>query len=191
MKYPLILRINHAMLAAGVVIQLLLGLVMDEDGPGADGILGRVGMELHEIVGMVVLAALLLRWALFPLGYVPYGVGHYFPWFSKARMRDVFRDLTAGLGLAWRDPSKQAHLGGAIQGLLLLLATVLALSGAAMFFSPAKAGASPALVDVFKEIHEATGSIIWFFLVLHLTATVAYLAAGHRAVLSMFKFTGE
>ena len=66
-----------------------------------------------------MLAALVLRWTLFPLGYVPYGLGHYFPWFSEA---------------------------------MLLLASVLALSGVAIYFSLVEAGTALPFMDVFKEI---------------------------------------
>ncbi|MET3650601.1 cytochrome b/b6 domain-containing protein [Dyella japonica] len=187
MKYPLLLRVTHAAIAVGVVLQLLLSLFMDGTRHG----MGWLGMELHEIVGMMVFAALSLHWILFPLGYVPYELGHYFPWFSRKRLRDLASDMAAGLATKWQDPARQEHLAGAIQGLMLLLATMLSLSGVAIYFGSPETGAPRPFVEPAKEFHEAIGMVIWFFLLLHVTAVITHLALGHRTVLSMFKFSGD
>jgi cytochrome b len=175
----------------GVVVQLLLSLFMDDSMQGVGNGLAWLGMELHEIVGMALLAALTFHWLLFPLGYVPYGLGHYFPWFSKARRHDLVGDLEAGLSAKWRDPSQQEHLAGAIQGLMLLLATLLSLSGAAIYFGLPAFGTPSPFVESVKEFHETIGIVIWFFLLLHITAVIAHVAMGHRTVLSMFKISGD
>ena len=187
-KYHLPVRILHAIIAFGIAIQLMLSLIMQPPEPGhVRSGLESFSFEVHEILGMVLLGALLLHWLLFLLGYAYRGIGHFFPWFSRARMRQVVSDLKEIGSLRFGDPARQDSLAGAVQGVGLTIASLLALTGGILYFGIAEDGNMSAAVHVVKEVHETLGPAMWAYLALHAGAVMAHTALGHGSVLSVFR----
>ncbi len=187
MKHSRLLRFVHAILAIGISVQLLLSLLMDDGSPSRDSSgLAWVSMELHETVGMIVLAAIFLHWMLFPLGYAGRDLGHFYPWFSRSRLRELKVDFRSFLRLEWSDPSKQEHMAGAIQGIGLAVATGLAMTGAVIYFGTPEDGAALPAAAWAQEAHEMLGPAMWAYLALHAGAAAVHALSGHRAILSIF-----
>lgn len=192
MKYRLPVRIVHATIAFGIALQLMLSLVMEPPRPGhVRSAFESLGYEAHEILGIVLLVALLLHWVLFLLGYAYQGIGHFFPWFSRARMRLVVSDLGEIGNLRFGDPAKQDSLAGALQGLGVVIASLLALTGAILYVGIAEDGRMSAAVHAVKEVHETLGPAMWTYLVLHAGAAIGHTALGHGSVLSVFRLYRE
>lgn len=187
MNHSRLLRFVHAILAIGISVQLLLSLLMSDAPPSRDSSgLAWVSMELHETVGMIILAAIFLHWVLFPLGYVGRDLGHFYPWFSRSRMRALTSDFRSFLRLEWSDPSKQEHMAGAIQGVGLALATGLAVTGAMVYFGTPENGTALPAAAWAQEVHEILGPVMWAYLALHAGAAAFHALSGHRAILSIF-----
>jgi hypothetical protein len=59
-------------------------------------------------------------------------------------------------------------LAGSLQGLGLLIATVMAVTGLAMFFGMAGDGSMSDALTMVREAHAISAVFLWIYLVLHL-----------------------
>ncbi|HEX4584945.1 MAG TPA: cytochrome b/b6 domain-containing protein [Burkholderiaceae bacterium] len=192
MKYTLATRILHAIIAAGVACQLSLSLVMQLPEPGhARTALESLSFEIHENLGLILLIALVSHWLLFVFGHAHRGIGHFFPWFSRERMREVASEVSEFRHFRLGDPTTQDHLAGAIQGIGLCIASLLAATGTTLYFGIDQDGNMSPAVDLIKDVHTSLGSAMWTYLVLHAGATMAHTALGHRSVLSIFRLVPQ
>ncbi|MDK2767997.1 MAG: cytochrome b/b6 domain-containing protein [Sphingomonas sp.] len=173
-------QLLHLFIAAAVVHQLIISLVMKHPERGSPG---DAYFELHEWVGIASLAALTVffLWAVVRRGET--NLGMLFPWFSGKRLRAFWMDLKSHLSSlkAGRIPlTQESPLASAVHGVGLLLALVMATSGAAGYFI---ATARPLL-----SIHETVAPLMWAYLVGHAGLAVLHQLAGHRIFQSMFGF---
>lgn len=215
------LRILHLLLAVGISVQLLLSLVMEVPKPGRPiNAFTDFLYVIHANVGVVVLVILVAHWLLFVLGHARFGIAHFFPWFSRARLDDLIqevKELASAFRLsnparrnmprfsqAWRgefireiekaartlplrDPETRNALAGGVEGLGLLLASLLALSGLVLYFGIAGNGAMSSGVHSIKEIHETLGLFMWGYLAIHAGAALFHrFVLDHRTILSIF-----
>lgn len=189
MKYGRPTRMLHALIAVGISLELLLSLVMKTPKP--DRVLTPLqsfGYEAHQMVGMAVLAVLFLHWVVFVTGHAYKGVGHFFPWFSKVRMHAVLSDIRELLKLKVGDPEQTDSFSGAVEGLGFIVGSILAASGAVLFFGIAENGVMNPAVHAVKEFHEFWGPVMWGYLGIHAGATMVHLWLGHRSILSIFRW---
>ena len=188
MKYGRFTRVLHGLMAFGIVLQLLLSLVMRTPRPGRSLTpLQTFGYENHRMIGMAIFAVLILHWIVFVSGHAYKGIGHFFPWFSVARRREVIDDARELLMLRLGDPERKDSLAGAIEGIGIVVGSMLAVSGAVLFFGIAENGAMSRPVHAVKEFHEFWAPLMWGYLVIHAGAAMAHLAMGHRSVLNIFR----
>lgn len=190
MKYGLYTRFLHWMLALGITLQMLLTLVMRPPHPGrVHSALENLSFSAHRYLGVVVLVVVLLHWLLFISGNAHKGWGHFFPWFSRARRHAVVNDVRELMRVRVEDPEKQDSLAGAIQGLGILVGTLLAGTGMVLFLGMAVDGAMSPFVHAIAEFHSFWGPVMWGYLGLHVGAVVLHMLAGHRTVLNIFSFS--
>ena len=191
MSYSLPIRILHALFAAGISVQLLLSSVMRQPRPGrARDALEALTFTAHEYVGLAVLAILILHWLLHFAGHAPKGLAHFFPWFSRERFDRVAAEARDLLRLRIGSPEAQDALAGAIQGLGLVIASLLAITGAWIFLGMADDGTMSATVRSVRKVHTTLAPLMWGYLGIHIAAAMVHVALGHRSILAIFRLRG-
>jgi cytochrome b561 len=181
-------RVLHLALLLSVVGQLLTSLIMERPLPGEDP---DWPYALHEQVGLVGLGVLMLFW-LWTLmrdeRETP--LQRLFPWFSSEPLSEVVADIRAIVRAVARLRAPPLHLNAlssAVHGLGLLLATFLAMSGAAWFalFTGTPYG------RMVLTAHKLAGSVMWAYLIAHASAAVLHHALGDRIFARMFWVRGR
>jgi len=115
------------------------------------------------------------------------GLGHFFPWFSPPRLRELSREARAIARLRIGDPDEEIALAGAVQGLGLIIALVLAVTGTTIYFGMAPDGAMSAAIRSVRTIHTTAAPLMWGFLAIHVAAVAVHLALRHRSILAIFR----
>lgn len=166
MKYDRLTIILHILLALSVTLQLVLGISMDAPRPGVPP--GDIPFLLHRFWGLLVLLVLALHWAWQLSGQASNGIRVLLPWLFRSGRRNVFANLRHLLCFPPNEPKARLRaLAGTVQGLGLLLATLMAVSGLTLFFGMAPDGAAPATVALVRRIHGAAAPLMWAYLATH------------------------
>lgn len=171
-------RLLHMLLAAAIVTQLALSLGMQAPGRGGPG---DALFEIHEKTGLAALAILVTfwGWSLIRRGETRLAV--LFPWFRRERRRAFGADLVAH-AQALRSGSiplaEGKPLASAAHGLGLLIATVMATTGALGYFVRQ---ARPLL-----EVHETAAPLMWAYLIGHAGIAVVHQIKGDALITRMF-----
>ncbi len=176
-------RVLHLALLLTVVDQLLTSLIMERPLPGEDP---DWPYALHEQVGLVGLGVLTLFWLWMLIRderETP--LQRLFPWFSAeslAELADDVRAVVRALVALRAPPLRLDALSSAIHGLGLLLATFLAMSGAAWFalFTGTPCG------RIVLMAHKLAGNVMWAYLIAHASAALLHHALGDRIFARMF-----
>ena len=173
-------RILHALIAVTIVTQLALSTVMQAPGRNRPG---DQWFEVHEKVGLGALAVLagFWIWAMVRTREVRFAM--LFPWFSLSRTRDVWADLKdhlRSLGRGKLPLSEARPLANAVHGLGLIIATIMAVTGAAGYFIPQ----ARALLGV----HEAVSTGMWAYLIGHAGIAILHELTGDRLIQRIFTF---
>ncbi len=189
MLYDRFARILHLLIAVGVLFQVSLSLVMVHPKPGR---LGDLFYEVHEELGQVLLFVLVVHWLWRMMRPGQVAVGLLFPWFSGVRYQAIFVDIKRYVSHARRfclpDSGEQVSpLASAVQGLGLLAATLLGISGVVLFLGIHPDGSMVGWVHDIKEIHEFFGSLMWIYLVVHAGMGIVHQLAGHDALGGMVR----
>jgi len=189
MKYGRFTRFLHTLIALGIALEMLLSLVMRMPRPGrVVSPLQAYSYEVHRILGMAVLVVLVLHWGVFAAGRAYKGIAHFFPWFSRARMQVVWAELRDILRLEIGDPEHTDDFAGAIEGIGLVVGSLLAATGAVLYFGVAPDGAMSGAVRAVREFHEFWGPVMWTYLIIHAGAAMAHVWLGHRSILEIFRW---
>ncbi|MCW9035419.1 MAG: cytochrome b/b6 domain-containing protein [Alphaproteobacteria bacterium] len=187
MHYDRLTRLFHLFLAFGIALQMIVSLGMTHPKPGRAG---DFLFEIHEVLGITLLGVLVTHWlwSMVRPGKVP--LAQLIPWFSSTRRTAVWNDArTFGEGLVklrLPDNSEPSPLAGAIQGLGLIVATILAASGLVIFLYAPENGKMIGWLHDVKEIHEVLGPLMWGYLALHAGAGLLHQLAGHQSITAMF-----
>lgn len=188
MKFGRFTRLLHLLIAAGITLELLSSLFMKTPRPGRVLTpLQSLGYEIHQWVGMAVLVALALHWAMFAAGHAHKGIGHFFPWFSRARLAEIADEVRELLRFRVTDPERSDSLSGSVEGIGLALGTLLAVSGALLFFGAAPDGTLGDALRPIRKFHEFWGPAMWTYLCVHAGAAMLHVALGHRSILAIFR----
>ncbi|MBF0271754.1 MAG: cytochrome b/b6 domain-containing protein [Magnetococcales bacterium] len=188
MLYDRVTRLLHLMMAIGITGQLLNSLLMIHPKPGRSA---NAFYALHEIWGQVLLVLLIVHWiwCLVRGGDIPFAL--LFPWFSPERYgairEDVKRYVNHVREFRLPDTAQASPLASAIQGLGLIAATLLGVSGTILFFGMEKNGAMSGLVHDIKEVHEVLGSLMWLYLVVHGVMGILHQWSGHGSMGAMIR----
>ena len=186
MPYYRVTRFLHALIACGITLQMLVSLLMVYPRPGR---LPNAWWEVHEIAGLLLVAALGLHWA-WSIGRTAVKGTPFLlvPWFSTARLKALREDLVATVAEIRNGRLPQSAeprpLPAVFQGLGLLLASFLAVTGLAMFFGMAEDRAMGAAIGALKEAHGAAAPLMWAYLVIHpalgISTSSSVITACHR-----------
>jgi cytochrome b561 len=173
-------RVLHLALLLTVVDQLLTSLIMERPLPGEDP---DWRYALHEHVGLGVLMLFWLWMLIRDERETP--LQRLFPWFSDeslAELADDVRAIVRALVALRAPPLHLDALSSAIHGLGLLLATFLAMSGAAWFalFTGTPYGRMALMA------HKLAGNVMWAYLIAHASAALLHQARGDRIFARMF-----
>jgi len=183
MNYDRLTRFLHLLIACGITIQMALSLVMIHPKPDREA---NFFYEIHEILGVALLGVLVAHWAwsMVRRGTTP--AGHLFPWFSRKRLQAIKVDARSYVEhlIRFSLPAAAAPspLAGAIQGIGLLIATLLASSGVIIFTYAIEGQKMVGWLHMVKEVHEAFAPILWGYLVLHVGVVMLHQLAGHGVV---------
>ena len=176
-------RALHFAALLTVVEQLLTSLIMERPLPGE---VPDWPFALHQQAGLAGLGVLSLFW-LWTLirdeRETP--LERLFPWFSRDALAALVGDARAIVRAVLRGKTPPLHLdalASAVHGLGLLLATFLAMSGAAWFalFTGTPYG------RMALAAHSLAGNVMWVYLIAHALATLAHEARGDRILARMF-----
>jgi cytochrome b561 len=188
MRRSLTTRVLHVLVAGAVIHQLVVSWFMEVPKP--NGLGGNFAFQLHETIGLGSLGVLTVFWLWTLVRRGEYNIGDLVPWFSMRRRQVLFADLGNHLRLAIKarlpDPSNQGGLPSAIHGLGLLVATGMAVTGAAVAVFPGGAGALTSIARVALEIHKALANLMWAYLIGHASLAVLHQATGHGVLRAMF-----
>ena len=171
-------RILHTLLALAIVAQLALGTFMQAPSRNRPG---DQWFEVHEKLGLVTLAVLASFWLWAMVRTREVGFAMLFPWFSLSRMRDVVADLDAHLRSIRRGKlplSEAKPLANAVHGLGIVVATIMAVTGAAGYFLPQ--------ARALLGIHSAVSTLMWAYLIGHAGVAVIHEFSGDRLLQRMF-----
>jgi len=186
-SYDKTTRRLHACLAFFIVVQLLLSLIMQ--APKPDKVMTPLQAEsfqFHRLGGAIVFGLLLIHWGWTLSGHLPNGLGHLFPWFSRDKMKKVLEDMQPLLKFKIRDLPKTSALAGAVHGLGLTVASVMALTGLALFFGISPEGRMSTPVHLIESIHKFMATFMWAYLAGHVAMGVLHQYIGHRTLSEMF-----
>lgn len=171
-------RIFHLALALAIMTQLALSIFMQAPGRSRPG---DLWFEIHEKTGLGTLAILagFWIWTMARPREVSFAV--LFPWFSPSRMKDLIADLGAHLRSIRRGKlplSEAKPLANAVHGLGIVVATTMAVTGAAGYFLPQ----ARALLGV----HSTVAPLMWAYLIGHAGVAVIHQFSGDRLLQRMF-----
>lgn len=188
MKYDPLTRILHLLVAAGVTVQMLTSLVLVHPKPGR---LPNSWYEVHEVIGITLVLVVSVYWLWAARRAMAQGTGLLlFPWFSKQRLTALGEDAGATVKSLMRGrlpaSDEASPLAGAIQGLGLMLALILAITGTTLALGTGADGGLIRSLRPIKEAHEALGPLMWAYLVAHPLLGLLHQIAGHRSLSRMF-----
>lgn len=189
MKYDRVIRWLHASLAFLISAQLLSSLVMQVPRPGRERLitaLGSSSFQLHRLTGMIVLLILCMHWVWSLSGHLPGGLAHLFPWADRKRISHIIADIKLILQLRIRDFPMESTLAGAVHGLGLIVASLMVLTGAFLYFGISPAGEMSSFVHSMKKAHELIAKLMWAYLIGHVSMGTLHQWIGHKTVSEMF-----
>ena len=188
MKYRRSIRILHALFALGIALQLALSTFMRQPRIGRTRTaVEALGFTVHQYVGLALLAILVVHWLLHAARDADKGLGYFFPWLSGERMRRLAAEVSELLRLKVDPPETNDALAGAIQGLGLVVATVLAVTGGLVYAGMAGDGAMSETTRAIRRVHTTFAPLMWGYVGIHVAAVLVHLAAGHRSILAIFR----
>jgi cytochrome b561 len=192
MHYDRTTRILHALIALGIVVQLLLSLWMGAPVPHRH----RTPLELqlfayHRYVGMSVLVLLAIHWLWLASGSARRGLGYLFPWATAHGRRELINSVKGFSLAAWAENDSPNAFVGLVHGLGFLVATFMVVTGAILFFGMSPTGATSPSVHTVKEIHSLTfgALLMWMYLAGHAGMAIVHQLMGHKTISRMFNLT--
>ena len=179
----------HVLLAVVIVHQMVMSAIMQVPNPKR-GHPGNVWWEFHEYGGLTSFAILLMFWIWsVRRNASETGFGDWFPWFSGEKRAALWRDIGDYLRAARRlrlpAPGSATPLAAMVQGLGLLLVTIMSTSGTLLWIGVNLGGDWPARVHWLKELHGALGNVVWYYLAIHAGAAIVHEFFGHRVLKPM------
>jgi cytochrome b561 len=178
-------RALHLCLLVVVVSQLISSKVMERPFPGDEP---GWPFVLHEWIGLASVGVITLFW-LWSLARssseTP--LSRLVPWFSPRRLSDIVDEIAgfARDACALRMPSFELDASAsAVHGLGLMLASFLALSGAAWYFM----FAGTPYAKTVMGLHSVAGNLMWVYLIGHASMAILHQLAGDEVFSRMFWF---
>jgi cytochrome b561 len=170
-------RVLHALVAAAVVHQLATSLFFDPRQYS----FGITLRWTHDRVGLATGALLSLFWLWVLIRNAQPRLAGLFPWFAPRRLKRVGADARDLVHSIWKmkvsPEGRHPDLSAAIQGAGLVIASILALSGAYIFFFGRPTLVPPLGIRRALTVHLAMADLMWIFIIGHGTMAVLHFAA--------------
>ena len=183
MRRDNVTKLLHALIALGISANLIISLFMV---PAELGVKGDVPYLVHQWAGLSLFATVMVYWLWKLAGNLPQGWPYFFPWFSKATYPAIWLELRVLLRLQLREVPESGVLSGAIHGLGLLTASVMAASGTVQFLLLQRYFANSSVFDLSKATHEFFATFMWIYLIGHVLMAAMHQTLGHKSISTMF-----
>ncbi|MDA3920735.1 MAG: cytochrome b/b6 domain-containing protein [Salinisphaera sp.] len=151
-------------------------------------------LEIHEWVGLIATAIVILHWLWSVADSVDGGsLRALFPWGARGR-QNVIEDLMVlrRIRLPLRDHGEPG-LAGLIHGLGLLCVSAMAVTGSIIFFLLGPEGFQwPAMITLL-DLHAFISAFVWVYWLAHVGIALLHWLAGHEVIRLIFnpRRTGE
>lgn len=179
-------RLLHAAIALAIIAQLIGIGFAELPRPGLPG---NLAFSAHQVVGLGTLSVLAVFWIWTLLRRREHGFTALMPWFSRGRRAAVWADLREHVAVLRRlrlpEPGRETPLASAVHGLGLVIATIMAATGAIVFAGMAPDGALSAWADAALSVHKAAANLMWAYLIGHPAVALLHEAIGHRLLRGM------
>lgn len=194
MTRSLFTRVLHLAVAAAIVEQLVTSMIMRMPRPNR---LPPTGIEaaaysLHATAGVVALGVLMAFWIWTLVRRGERRPSVLFPWFSRARIRDVVDDtqvyLQAALKLRLPEPDDRSAFAGAVHGLGLALGLLMAATGTYIYYTWVPGHPFAGLTGTVLHIHKLFANLMWAYLIGHASMAVLHQWLKHPVLSDMFSF---
>lgn len=189
MRFPLLIRLLHLALLAGLAVQLVTSEFMKTPRAGRTLSDWQLGNFLtHDWTGLAMLglaAGLVLRIAL---QRRTGGLRRVLPWTQAAGRAGLARELRTLVAEPRTGVRRLFTVARTIQGVGLLLVLVLGASGWAMHGPLGRGERLVGTMRLVNELHETAGGLLWPWLGLHLAMALPALFERRFAVLDIFRF---
>ena len=189
MPYDRLTRWLHVGLVLGIPLQLLSeafmkhkATIIEHGVPRARTAMETNFFAMHEAIGIALffLIALHILWSITRAGG---GLGRLFPYFStggSTALIEELKQVPGWLSGKLHETAEESMLAGAVHGLGLLLVLGMGLTGITIFFGMDEAsGNITGVTHDIAEVHEALGSLIWVYLIGHVSMVVLHRIKGH------------
>ncbi|MEC9196718.1 MAG: cytochrome b/b6 domain-containing protein [Pseudomonadota bacterium] len=185
-------RLAHGALALAIITQLASSQFMIPEEPGK---VANSAFEVHEYGGLAAFAFMLVFWLALTTRQFGTAPATLFPWFSGDRLSALWADTKSHAASIMRlkvPPYEPASaLAGAIHGLGLIIATLMAASGTLYYFVNAGDPDGGGLVALAMNVHRTFGNLAWAYLILHATTGVIYHYASDMSLRDMWSVRGH
>jgi len=204
-SYPWIIRIFHTVFACCMLVQLAVGEIMhvpeaeehDEamhwitpalahENEGVQTGVSSLSFEIHEFLGLVIAGLVLFRIALAFTHIPAAGWRELFPWLSADGRARLVRELSAQVGcwvrLELARPEDSVATAKTAHGILLLLASIMAVTGLVLYAGWSTTEPQSWLVALVAELHEVAAGVLEAVIGLHVLAAILHERQGHAVL---------
>jgi len=182
-------KMLHFLIAGGMLFQLIMHNWMQRPQPGETITASQALLfGAHEFVGVGLLMIVVSRFMLTAGRWKE--LLRLFPWFETAGRQSLVRELKAAraslLSGNLKDSSEQDTLAKTVHGLGLLLALGLGLTGLTLFILISSDEVLGAPGHAVMEVHELMGTLLWVFVIAHISMAIYHQFLGHRVLQYIF-----
>jgi len=203
------IRMLHSLLAICMLTQIAIGELMDvpevEDAPAAgiswvipayahEGhhltpgapVEETLGFEVHEILGLVVAALILLRVLLAMTSLPGANWRELLPWISAAGRKQLGDEITAQMA-DWKQgrlasPQDGETLARCVHGFILLAGIIMGATGTILYFGWSTTAPQTDIIELVASAHEVVVGGLETLLGAHLLAVILHEKQGHRII---------
>jgi cytochrome b561 len=184
-RHGLLTKLLHAGLLLSVLWQLAASGLVERPKASQPG---NQFYEIHEIVGLVTLALVLLFWIWSAVRRRETPFTSLFPWLSGRQLKAVAADIGAHWAYLRRLRLPLSDIetppASAVHGVGLLTALAMAATGAWLYTQSIPSG-------LILEIHKAVSNLMWAYVVGHAGLALVHQFTGHRVLQQMFGSTSD
>ena len=188
--YDKVTRVLHWGFALLIPLQLLSEEFMKHPKPGR--VLTESQeffFEMHEWVGMLALTLVLMR-LLWGLLSKEASWSRLYPYFSAEGRQHLMYELKHEVPVWFKgklhQPSQERCMASTVHGLGLMLVLAMGVTGAVMLYGMEESGKMLGVVHEAKELHEALGGLLWFYIFAHVGMTALHMLLGHTMLRRIF-----
>ncbi|MDT8375154.1 MAG: cytochrome b/b6 domain-containing protein [Mariprofundaceae bacterium] len=189
MRYSAEEKLLHFMIGGGMLFELIIENWMQRPKPDETATaLQTLFFGAHEFVGVSLLAIIIMRFLL--MAGDRQAFLRLFPWLYAGGRQGLLCELKQApsewLSGNLKDTGEQNFLAGGVHGLGLLLALGLGVTGVIIFTQISPPGTMSALGLKAVKVHEILGTLLWVFLIAHISMAIYHQILGHRALQHIF-----